>query len=267
MGRPARAALAIVVLLAVAGAGLLVAPPARAASGRVLLTVTDPLSTDPVRLQVAATDVDGWAAAFTGTVTLSVGKTSVGVPVSSPIGQTEVAVPTTTLKGGPVKATVVLRVSGKTVRTTVAGLLDLPASVVLRGFGCGVVTPAQPRLVWQVATLNGRPIAFPGWTQAASTYPAYIHTVRPATIADSQGRPLSTKGSVVITQGTTTVATIAMKPAVRRLLFSTAWSGRVKGAFAPGAYTATITLTDPYGRRATATRSVIVAKSAVGLCL
>ena len=58
-----------------------------------------------------------------------------------------------------------------------------------------------------------------------------------------------------------------MKPAVRRLLFSSAWAGTVKGRFAPGTYTATITLTDPYGRSTTATQSVVVARSSTGLCL
>lgn len=265
VGLAVRALLAVVVLAL--GAGVVVVPAAQAASGQAYLTLTDPLSTDPVRLQVAATDVDGWAAAFSGSVTLSVGKTSVTVPVSSPTGQTSVNVPTTTLKGGSVKATANLKVAGKTVRTSIAGLVDLPSTVVLRGFGCGVVTPKLPRLYWQVAKLNGMPISFPGWTQAANTYPAYIHTVRPPTITDSLGQPLSTKGSVVIKRGTATVATVPMKAGVRRLLFSSAWAGTVKGRFTPGTYTATLTLTDPYGRSSTAVRSVIVARSSAGLCL
>lgn len=273
-GGPRRAvrrvvALACTGLLVVGGlvAGLLAAPPAQAAGARVLVTLTDPLSIDPVRLQVAAADADGWATAFTGTVTLSSGRTSTTVPVRSPIGQAEVSVPTAALAGGPVKATVVLRAGGRTIRTAVAGIVDLPATVALRGFGCGVVTPAQPRIPWQVVALNGAPVVHPAWTPAADTYPAYLHAVRPRTIVDSDGQPVSTRGTVTILRGTTKVVVLPVRPAVRRLLFSTPWAGTVRGRFAPGTYTAVLRLVDASGRPATASRTVTVARSAVGLCL
>jgi hypothetical protein len=264
IGRLLLAALAVVAVAL--GASVLVAPSAHAAGGRVIVQRTDPLSIDPVRLLVAAADGDGWATPFTGTVTLSAKKTSITVPVSSATGQTTLSVSTTTLAGGPVKAVAVLKTSTGTVRTTIAGLVDLPSTVVLKGFGCGVITPAQKQVAWQVAKLNGAPIIFPAWTQAANTFPAYIHTVRPGTIADSQGQPLSTKGSVAITSGTTKVATIPLKAAVRRLLFTAPWAGTVKGRFTPGSYTATITLTDPYGRVTTAAQPILVARSSAGLC-
>jgi hypothetical protein len=263
MTRSGRLLLAALAVLALALSGVLAAPPAHAAAARAYVLVTDPLSIDPVRLLVAAADEDGWATPFTGTVTLSSKRTSVTVPVRSDSGQTDLAVPTTSLAGGPVKAVVVLKTSTGTVRTTVAGIVDLPSTVEVRGFGCGVVTPAQRRITWQVTRLNGAPVTFPAWTPAANTYPAYIHTVRPGTFADSQGQPLATKGAVVVTQGTRKVATIPLASGVRRLLFSATW----KGALVPGAYTATLTLTDPFGRVTTASRPITVAKSLVGLCL
>ena len=110
--------------------------------------------------------------------------------------------PTTTLAGGPVKATVTLRGGGQTLTTVLPNLVDLPPSAVVRGFGCGVVTPAQPRIAWQVAALNGVQVVHPAWTPSPDSYPAYVRTVRFRTITDSQGRPLSTKGAVTITSGT-----------------------------------------------------------------
>ena len=262
--RIVRAALAAVVLGLAATA--VAAPAAEAATGKAYVSLRDPLSTDPVWIDVAAADTDGWATAFSGTVTLKVGRTTTSVPVSSTTGQAVVAVPTTRLAGGAATATAVLRAGGRTVRTTVKGLIDVPATVVLRGFGCRVVTPASPRIAWQVAKLNGVPVTWPTWTQAADTFPAYVHSVRPGSIADSLGQPLATKGTVTVRRGTRTVATIALKSSVRRLLFSVPWAGTVGGRFAPGTYTATLKLTDAYGRTSTAAQTVTVARSAAGLC-
>lgn len=253
------------VLIAVA-AGLIAAPAAQAAPARVWLQLTDPLSTNPVRLQVAAVDADGYASPFTGTVTISVGKQKSTVPITSATGQEEIEVPTTTLGQGSATASAVLKVGGTTLRATVTGFIDLPGNVVLNGFGCGVITPSQKRVAWQVVTLNGKPIGFPSWTQDASSFPAYIHTTRPSVITDSLGRPIATRGAVVITQGTTKVATVKLPTANRRMLFSVAWAGTVKGRFTPGTYTASLTLVDALGRVSTATQSLIVAKSSLNLC-
>jgi hypothetical protein len=231
------------------------------------VSLLDPLSTDPVRLQVAAVDTDGWATPFRGAVTLKVGRTTATVPVSSSTGQADVAVPTTRLAGGPATATAVLRAGGRTVRATVPALIDLPPTVVLRGFGCRVVTPASPRIAWQVARLNGVPITYPTWSPAGSTFPAYVRSVRPGTIADSLGQPLATKGTVTVVRGRTAVARIALRTSVRRLLFSVPWAGTVRGRFSPGTYTATLRLTDAVGRTSTAVQTVTVARSATGLCV
>jgi hypothetical protein len=262
--RPVRTAIAVV-LIGLAAAAF-AAPAAQAAPARVWLQLTDPQSTNPVRLQVAAVDGDGNASPFTGTVTIAVGRTRSTVPVTSTTGQEEVDVPTTALGAGPATASAVLKVGGKTLRTSIAGFVDLPASAVLHGFGCGVVTPKQKRVAWQVAQLNGMPVTYPAWTPSADTFPTYIHTVQPGRITDSLGQPVVTKGSVVIMSGTTKVATVKLPSATRRLLFSVAWSGTVKGRFTPGAYTAAITLTDALGRISTATQPLIVAKSSAGLC-
>lgn len=253
------------VLIAVAAAAF-AAPAAQAAPVRVWLQLTDPLSTNPVRLQVAAVDSDGYASPFTGTVTISVGRTTSTVPVTSTDGQEEVEVPTTTLGQGSATASAVLKVGGKTLRATVKGFIDLPGNVVLNGFGCGVITPTQNRVAWQVVTLNGRPISYPSWTPNGDTFPAYVRTVRPSVITDSLDQPITTKGTVAITQGTTKVATVNLPTANRRLLFSVAWPGTVRGRFTPGTYTAVLTLIDARGRVSTATQSLIVAKSPLGLC-
>lgn len=253
------------VLIALA-ADAFAAPAAQAAPARVWLRLTDPLSTNPVRLQVAAVDSDGYASPFTGTVTLTVGKGTSSVPVASADGQEEVEIPTTTLGAGSATVTAVLKVAGTSLRSTTTGFIDLPPSVVPRGFGCGVITPAQQRVAWQVATLNGSPITYPAWTPNGNTFPAYIHTTRPAVITDSLGQPITTTGTVVITTGTTKVATVKLPKATRRLLFSVGWPGTVQGRFTPGSYTAALTLTDALGRTSTATQRLIVAKSPSGLC-
>lgn len=262
--RTLRAAVAVLVIAL--AAGLLTAPAAQAAPARVWLQRADPLSTDPLRLRVAAIGDDGFAAAFSGRVTVVVGRTRATVAVRSAGALQEVVVPTTALAAGPATASAELRVAGRTVRGTVRGIAELPPAVELRGFGCGAVTPTQRRIAWQVAALHGRPVAYPAWTPDERSFPAYVHTVRPGGITDSAGRPMTTKGTVVVRRGTAVVARIALPSAARRLLFSVPWSGAVKGAFRPGAYTATLTLTDAAGRTSTATRSVIVARSAAALC-
>jgi hypothetical protein len=110
------------------------------------------------------------------------------------------------------------------------------------------------------------PIGYPAWTQAQDTFPTYIHTTRPGAMTDSLGQPIATKGAVVITAGTKKVATVPLRSSTRRLLFSAAWPGTVKGRFAPGGYTATITLTDALGRTTSASQPLIVARSSAGLC-
>jgi hypothetical protein len=262
--RPVRTAIAVLVIGI--GAAALAAPAAEAAPARVWLQRTDPLSTDPVRLQVAAVDADGYAAPFTGRVTLTVGRTTASVPVTSATGQEQIEVPTSALAGGSVSATAVLKVGGRTLRGVVRGIADVPPTVVLRGFGCGVITPTQKRIAWQVTRLNGRPVTWPAWTPASNTFPAYVRTVRPAVITDSVDQPLRTTGTVVVLRGSSRVATVALPSANRRLLFSVAWPGTVRGRFAPGTYTATVRLVDRLGRAATATQTVTVARSAAGLC-
>jgi hypothetical protein len=258
--------LAVLVAGAAATAFAVPASEAEAAPARVFLQLSDPLSTNPVRLQVAAVDADGYAAPFTGRVTLAVGRTSTSVPVTSATGQEEVAVPTDALRAGSASATAVLKVGGRTLRMTVRGVVDVASAVQLRGFGCGVITPTQRRIAWQVVRLNGRPMTWPAWTPSADTFPAYVRTVQPARIADSTGRPVTTRGTVTVTSGGRTVATVRVPSANRRMLFSVPWSGVVRGRFTPGAYTASIVLTDALGRTATASTSLIVARSAAGLC-
>lgn len=258
--RPIRTAIAVA-LIGLAAAAF-AAPAAQAAPARVWLQLTDPLATDPVRLQVAAMDADGSATAFTGTVTLAVGRTRSSVEVASTEGQEEVEIPTTALNAGPATVSAVLKVGGRTVTSTVPGFIDVPSSVVIRGFGCGVISPTQQRIAWQVASMNGRPYQWPAWTPEGSTFPAYIHTTKPTLISDSLGRPIATKGSVVVLQGTKVVGRVALKSAKRRLLFSVQWPGRLT----PGAYSATLTLTDPLGRTTTATQSLLVAASSAGRC-
>lgn len=238
------------------------APAAQAAPDRVWLQLTDPLATDPVRLQVAAMDTDGYASAFTGTVTLAVGRTRSSVKVSSQEGQEQVEIPTTTLTAGSATVSAVLKVGGRTLTASVAGFIDIPSAVVLKGFGCGVISPTQKRIAWQVASIDGQPYQWPSWTPDGSTFPSYIHTTKPTVITDSQGRPVKTKGSVVVRRGSRTVGTVALKSAKRRLLFSVPWPG----AMTPGTYTATVTLTDSIGRTTTATQSLLVARSSAGLC-
>lgn len=258
-----RAAVAVLVL---AMAAAMPAPAAEAAPGRVWLQRTDPLSTDPIRLQVAAVDEDGFATPFTGRVTVSVGATRITVPVAGTTGQEEIEVPTTALAAGDATATAVLRAGGRTLRGSVAGIADVPPTVELRGFGCGVVTPARARVAWQVTRLNGQPISYPAWTPAADTFPAYVRAVRPAVITDSRDQPLRTRGSVVIARGAKRVATIPLASAQRRLLFSVPWRGIVGGRFAPGVYTATVTLVDAAGRSSTATQQLLVARTDAGRC-
>ena len=96
----------------------------------------------------------------------------------------------------------------------------------------------------------------------ASSFPAYVRTVHPWVITDSLGQPVKTKGSVVIRSGTKVVGTVKLANAVRRLLFSAPWPGKQK----TGTYSATVTLTDAMGRVMTATQTITVAKSSVGLC-
>ena len=256
----------VVTALVLAAVAALPAPAAVAAPARVWLQRTDPLSTDPLRLQVAVVDENGFATPFAGRVTVSVGRTSATVQVAGPTGQEEVEVPTTALAGGPATATAVVRAGGRTLRAAVVGIADVPPTVELRGFGCGVVTPKRTRVAWQVVRLNGRPISYPAWTPAADTFPAYVRTVRPAVVTDSLDRPLRTRGSVVIARGAKRVATIALPAALRRLLFSVPWRGTVAGRFTPGAYTATVVLVDALGRSSTATQQLLVARSDAGLC-
>lgn len=258
--RPIRTAIAVL-LLGAAAAGF-AAPAAEAAPARVRLQLTDPLATDPVRLQVAAVDSDGFAAAFTGTVTLSVGRTRSAVKVSSAEGQEEVEIPTTAMDAGSATVTAVLKVGGKTLRSSVAGFIDLPSAIVLRGFGCGVVSPTQKRIAWQVVSIDGQPYRYPAWTPESSTFPAYVHTVHPWVITDSLGQPVRTKGAVVVRSATRVVGRVALPSAIRRLLFSVPWPGPQ----VPGSYTATVTLTDATGRTTTATQGLIVAKRSAGLC-
>lgn len=258
--RPIRTAIAL--LLIGFAAAAFAAPAAQAAPARIWLQLTDPLGTDPVRLQVAAVDTDGYAAAFTGTVTLTVGKTKSAVTVSSAEGQEEVEIPTTRLTAGPATVSAVLKVAGKTLKASTAGFIDIPSAVVVRGFGCGVIAPTQTRIAWQVVSINGHPYQWPAWTPNGNTFPTYIHTTKPTVITDSLGKPITTTGSVVVTKGTTVVGRVALKRANRRLLFSVPWPGAQR----PGTYTATLTLTDAIGRTTTATQSLIVARSARGLC-
>ena len=257
---------AVVTALVLAAVAALPAPVAEAAPAGVWLQRTDPLSTDPIRLQVAAVDADGFATPFTGRVTVSVGRTSTTVPVNGATGQEEIEVPTTALAGGSATATAVLRAGGRTLRAAVVGIADVPPTVELRGFGCGVVTPKRTRVAWQVVRLNGRPISYPAWTPASDTFPAYVRSVRPSVITDSLDQPLRTRGAVVIRRGAKRVATIALPSAQRRLLFSAPWRGTVAGRFAPGAYTATVTLVDALGRTSTATQQLLVARSDAGRC-
>jgi hypothetical protein len=251
----------VVILLGVAAGGF-AAPAAQAAPARVWLQQTDPLSTDPVRLQVAAVDTDGYAAPFTGTVTLAVGRTRSSVPVRSAEGQEEVAIPTTALTAGSATVSARLRVGGRTITSTIRGFVDIPSAVVIRGFGCGVVSPTQRRIAWQVVSINGQPYQYPAWTPESNTFPAYVRTVHPTVITDTSGRPIRTKGVVVVRQGAKVVGRVALKNATRRLLFSVPWPGARK----PGTYTATLALTDATGRTTTASQRITVAASSAGLC-
>ncbi|MGT2425169.1 hypothetical protein [Amnibacterium kyonggiense] len=258
--RPIRTAVAVLVLgLAV---GAVAAPAADAAPARVWLERTDPLSTDPVRLQVAAVDTDGFASPFTGTVALVVGRTRSSVAVRSEEGQEEVEIPTAALSAGPATVTARLRVGGRTITSTVAGFADIPSAVVVRGFGCGVVSPTQGRIAWQVVSVNGRTYQYPAWTPQSDDFPAYVRSVHPTVITDSSGRPVRTSGLVVVTKGTKVVGRVVLPSAGRRLLFSVPWPG----ARVPGAYTATLTLTDAIGRTTTAVQPITVAASSAGLC-
>ncbi|GAA2749327.1 hypothetical protein CLV52_3311 [Amnibacterium kyonggiense] len=258
--RPIRTAVAVVLLALAAGA--VAAPAAQAAPARVWVQQTDPLSTDPVRLQVAAVDTNGYAAPFTGTVALVVGRTRSSVAVRSAEGQEDVAIPTTSLTAGSASLVATLRSGGRTITTTVRGFVDVLPAVVIRGFGCGVVSPTQPRIAWQVVSVNGRSYQYPAWTPASNAFPAYVHTVHPTVITDSSGRPIRTKGAVVVTKGSKVVGRVALPSANRRLLFSVPWPG----ARVPGSYTATLTLTDAVGRTTTASQPVTVATSSAGLC-
>ena len=142
------------------------------------------------------------------------------------------------------------------------GFIDIPSAVVLRGFGCGVISPTQKRIAWQVVSINGVTHQYPAWTPEASTFPAYIHTTKPWVITDPLGQPITTKGSVIVRSGTKVVGTVALPSADRRLLFSVPWPGAQK----PGTYTATVTLIDAIGRVTTATQTLTVATSSAGLC-
>ena len=252
----------IVFALVGAAAWAFAAPAAQASPLRVWLQLTDPLATDPVRLQVAAMDSDGYASAFTGTVTLAVGKTRSSVKVSSQEGQEEVEIPTTTLTQGSATVSAVLKVGGTTLKASIPGFIDIPSSIVLQGFGCGVISPTQKRIAWQVASIDGQPYQWPSWTPDGSTFPSYIHTTKPTLISDSSGNPIKTKGTVVVLKGTRIVGRVALKNANRRLLFSVPWPG----ALTPGTYTASVTLTDSLRRTTTATQSLLVAKRSAGLC-
>ena len=106
------------------------------------------------------------------------------------------------------------------------------------------------------------PQTYPAWTPDANTFPAYIHTTKPWVITDSLGQPIKTKGSVVVRRGTKVVGAVALPNANRRLLFSVPFPG----ALTPGAYLATVTLTDTLGRVTTATQQLTVARSSAGLC-
>jgi hypothetical protein len=258
--RPIRTTIAVL-LIGIAAAAF-AAPAAQAAPARVWLQLTDPLGTDPVRLQVAAVDTDGYAAAFTGTVTLSVGRTTSSVKVSSAEGQEQVEIPTTRLTAGSATVSAVLKVNGRTLKSSVADFIDIPSAVVLRGFGCGVISPTQKRIAWQVVSVNGQSYQWPAWTADGTTFPTYIHTTKPTVISDSLGKPIATKGSVVVMKGTRIVGRVALPSAKRRLLFSVPWPG----ALTPGSYTATVTLTDAIGRTTVATQPLIVATSSAGLC-
>jgi hypothetical protein len=258
--RPVRTLVAMA-LIGLASAAF-AAPAAQAAPARVWLQRSDPLSTDPVRLRVAAVDSDGDATPFVGQVTLAAGRTRSTVPVTSTTGQEEVEVPTTALSVGSATATAVLRVGGKTLHASVKAFADIPPTVELRGFGCGVVTPKQKRIAWQFVRLNGSPISYPAWTPSAATFAAYVRTVKPAMITDSLGQPVQTRGTVVLRKGTRMIRSIPLPNANRRLLFSVAWPGAMR----PGAYIATITLTDAHDRSTTATQQLLVARSSAGLC-
>jgi hypothetical protein len=258
--RPVRTTIAV--LLIGLAAAAFAAPAAQAAPDRIWLQLSDPLGTDPVRLQVAAVDTDGYAAAFTGTITLAVGRTKSAVKVSSTEGQEEVEIPTTKLTEGSATVSAVLKVGGRTLKSTVKGFIDIPAAVVLRGFGCGVISPTQKRIAWQVVSIDGVSHQYPAWTPSSDTFPAYVHTVHPWVITDSVGQPIRTRGSVVVTKGTKIVGKVALPSANRRLLFSVPWPG----TRTPGTYTATVTLTDTLGRTTAASQQLIVATSSAGLC-
>ena len=260
MRRPVRTTIAVV-LIGLAAAAF-AAPAAQAAPARIWLQLTDPLGTDPVRLQVAAVDTDGYASAFSGTVTLTVGGTKSAVKVSSAEGQEDVEIPTTKLTAGSATVSAVLKAGGKTLKSSIAEFIDIPSAVVLRGFGCGVISPTQKRIAWQVVSINGQPQQYPAWTANSDSFPAFVHTVHPTVITDSLGRPIKTKGSVAVLKGTKVIHIVALKNANRRLLFSVPWPGTLT----PGTYTAAVTLTDTIGRTTTATQQLIVAKSSAGLC-
>ncbi|MDH2444009.1 hypothetical protein QDR37_08640 [Amnibacterium sp. CER49] len=264
-----RLALAAVLTASVLAAGPAVAAPASAATPAVrsvVAVLADPYLTDPVQVEVIALDAAGDPVPFSAAVTLRTWGTQATVPVSSTTGSLIVPVPTSTLSGGSAVLTVVARGGGGSASTTQRGFVVLPPSFAVQGFGCTVLASGGGNVPWAVSVLNGTPVAHPGWTPNSWDFPAYVGAVHPLTMRDSAQRPLATTGTMTVSSGRTTVATVPLPRLVRRMLFSVHWNALVNGRFRPGTYTARLTMKDAVGRTTTAVRQIHLDRSGTLPC-
>lgn len=252
------------VLLAAALLVLAGAAPARAAEApRLVVQQSDPLMTDPVRVEVAAIDASGDPVAFTGTAVLRTsGRRAVTATMSGGAGGVaEVALATASLQPGPATLVLRARVAGRAVVRTLTAFTEVPASLTLRGFGCAAVGPAGGALRWAVDSMAGDPVRTPN-SRDVPLLPYVASSAPLGSMSGADGLPLATSGRVVITSGTAVVARVTLPRQVRRLVFGSRWNGRVRGAFRPGAYTATLTLRDAAGRTTTAVQTVTAVRGA-----
>lgn len=266
MRRPS-AVLAAVAAAVVACAGLLVAPPAIAAAAPVIhVDRADPLMLDPLTVDVAALADDGTGAAFSGTVVLSVGRTSSSVAVAAPAGAVGVArIPTTAIPAGSATLTVRLKTAGRTVTRTLKDFAQVPEPMSISGFGCSAVPAGGGAIRWAVDRMNGDPIRTPN-SRDLPLLP-YVRSSAPRwSMTTAAGAPMRTSGTMTILTAGKVVAKQALAPAVRRLVFGTRWNGRAKGAFTPGVYTARLVLKDAAGRTITAQQQVQAVAKGVQPC-
>ncbi len=259
----ARRLLVVVVLAVVGLAQPWAAAPARAAAGMLHADLVDPLMTAPAVVRITATDAEGRATAFTGTATLAVGRSRVARPASGDASGTAlVTFDTTGLRTGAATLTVRVVAGGAARALVLTRFLEVEPPFTLTGFGCDALTPRSGTTSWAVTSLHGRPVRTPN-SRDGVLLPYVASTARLSLITDPAGLPVATRGSVTLTDATgKRVARVALSAKVRALVFGAAWPARVRSSLRPGAYTATLLLTDAAGRSATAVQTVAASRAA-----